>query len=154
MYLFCFVICHIEGFKYLSILTAPHFDHGTTIGHVNSHTVREESGLCASRRHTNILYTHNDSGDSARFYALDATTAHIKATLNVVGATSHDWEDIACGNSIHQNTNKMSDRESVIVKISAYIGKIKSNTMLFSRSVCIWSQWLVCLYRRHWWKHR
>ena len=91
-----------EGFEYLSILTAPHFDHGITIGHVNSHTVREESGLCASRRHTNILYTHNDSGDRARFYALDATTAHIKATLNVEGATSHDWEDIACGKSIHQ----------------------------------------------------
>ena len=83
------------------LIPAPHFDHGKTMGHVSSHTVREESGLCASRRHTDILYTHNDSGDSARFFAIDANTGRLNATLTVTGATSHDWEDIACGELLH-----------------------------------------------------
>lgn len=79
--------------------------------------MREESGLCASRRHTNILYTHNDSGDGPRFYALDATTAHVKATLNVEGATSHDWEDIACGPCVFGHSGWC-----------VYIGDIGGNT--------------------------
>jgi hypothetical protein len=56
----------------------------------------ELSGLAASRLHPGIFYAHNDSGDSARFYALDAQ-AHVNAEFHLTGATAVDWEDISVG---------------------------------------------------------
>jgi hypothetical protein len=57
---------------------------------------RELSGLAASRVHPNVLYTHNDSGDTARFFAID-TTGAVLAEVALAGATAVDWEDIAVG---------------------------------------------------------
>lgn len=56
----------------------------------------ELSGLAASRRHPGILYAHNDSGDSARFFAM-SDQAKITAEMDLPGATASDWEDIAVG---------------------------------------------------------
>jgi hypothetical protein len=58
--------------------------------------VKELSGLAASRRHPGILYAHNDSGDTARFFALDLT-AKLNAEVVLAGATNVDWEDLAVG---------------------------------------------------------
>lgn len=54
----------------------------------------ESSGLAVSRAHPGTLWTHNDSGDRPRFYAID-TTAHLVATWEVSGASARDWEDMA-----------------------------------------------------------
>jgi len=43
-----------------------------------------------------LLYAHNDSGDTARFFALTAQ-AHVNAELHLSGATATDWEDISVG---------------------------------------------------------
>jgi hypothetical protein len=56
----------------------------------------ELSGLAASQRHPGLIYTHNDSGDSARFFAMDETAA-ITAEIHLTGATAVDWEDISVG---------------------------------------------------------
>src|SRR4029077_13252980 len=56
----------------------------------------ELSALAASRTHPGILYAHNDSGDTARFFAID-DTAQITAEMDLTGATAVDWEDIAVG---------------------------------------------------------
>lgn len=56
----------------------------------------EVSGLVASRTQAGILWTHNDSGDSARIFALDASGA-VRAQYTLTGATNVDWEDIALG---------------------------------------------------------
>jgi hypothetical protein len=61
-----------------------------------SSRVHELSGLAASRRHPGLLYTHNDSGDSARFFAMNES-ATVTAELDLPGATNVDWEDIAVG---------------------------------------------------------
>jgi hypothetical protein len=56
----------------------------------------ELSGLAASRKHPGLLYAHNDSGDTARFFAI--TTAGAAAgEFAAQGATAIDWEDIAVG---------------------------------------------------------
>jgi hypothetical protein len=57
--------------------------------------IDEASGIAAGRRSPGVVYVHNDSGDSARFFALDERTGATAATIIVPGATSHDWEDIA-----------------------------------------------------------
>ena len=39
-------------------------------GTIQNPAIAELSGLAASRRHPDVLYTHNDSGDRARFFAI------------------------------------------------------------------------------------
>jgi hypothetical protein len=56
----------------------------------------ELSGIAASAVHEGVFYVHNDSGDTARFFAIDETGA-LKGTFKVKGATAQDWEDIAVG---------------------------------------------------------
>jgi hypothetical protein len=58
--------------------------------------VVELSGLVASRSQPGIFFAHNDSGDSARFFAL-STGAEVIETYTLPGATAVDWEDIALG---------------------------------------------------------
>lgn len=59
--------------------------------------VRESSGLAASLKYPGILWTHNDSGDTNRIFALDSTTCAVKATITLSGATAVDWEAIGVG---------------------------------------------------------
>jgi hypothetical protein len=56
----------------------------------------ELSGLAASARNAGLLYAHNDSGDTARFFALD-TRGAARGEFVLRGATAADWEDIAVG---------------------------------------------------------
>jgi hypothetical protein len=56
----------------------------------------ELSGLAASPSMPGVLYTHNDSGDSARFFALNSFGKEI-AELQLSGVIAVDWEDIAVG---------------------------------------------------------
>ncbi len=58
--------------------------------------IRESSGLVASRRHAGVLWTHNDSGDSARVFAVDRRGRTL-ATHTLAGAFALDWEDMAIG---------------------------------------------------------
>ena len=54
----------------------------------------ELSGLVASLAHDGVFYVHNDSGDSARFFAIDLAGKAL-ATFTVSDASAIDWEDIA-----------------------------------------------------------
>jgi hypothetical protein len=65
-------------------------------GALTSPPFSETSGLVASRAYDDLWYAHNDSGDSARFYAI-ATSGALRATYNITNATHFDWEDIAFG---------------------------------------------------------
>ena len=56
----------------------------------------ELSGLAASRVHPDLFYAHNDSGDSARFFAITAQ-AKVAAEIHLSSATAIDWEDISVG---------------------------------------------------------
>jgi hypothetical protein len=58
--------------------------------------VTEASGLVASDLEPGILFTHNDSGDSARFFALD-THCRARGTYELSGVRARDWEDLARG---------------------------------------------------------
>jgi hypothetical protein len=58
--------------------------------------ITESSGVASASYRHDVLFTHNDSGDSARFFAVDFTGQTI-ATYEVVGAQAVDWEDMARG---------------------------------------------------------
>ena len=57
--------------------------------------VKEASGIGLGIRSPGVMYVQNDSGDSARFFALNATTGRVLAVCDVPGATNVDWEDLA-----------------------------------------------------------
>ena len=65
-------------------------------GTVTDPAIDEASGIVASRANPGDWWVHNASGDSARFFLIDGT-AKLRATVDVDGATAHDWEDIAVG---------------------------------------------------------
>ncbi|HEX2039425.1 MAG TPA: hypothetical protein VHF47_06790 [Acidimicrobiales bacterium] len=58
--------------------------------------IDESSGVSASSRTDDWFFTHNDSGDSARFFAVDRTGATL-AVFEVDDADADDWEDMARG---------------------------------------------------------
>lgn len=57
----------------------------------------ESSGVSASGRTDDIVFTHNDSGDGARVFAVDTRTGATVGTVEVEGARADDWEDMARG---------------------------------------------------------
>jgi hypothetical protein len=56
--------------------------------------IAESSGLAAASASGEYFFTHNDSGDRARIFAVDRQGRTL-ATFKVPGATNHDWEDMA-----------------------------------------------------------
>ncbi|MCC6548062.1 hypothetical protein IT570_12925 [Candidatus Sumerlaeota bacterium] len=74
----------------------PSFDPVLFTGNVSNGALDELSGLAASQRTLGILWTHNDSGADAKFYAINGVGA-LRGTYTLNGATATDWEDIAVG---------------------------------------------------------
>jgi hypothetical protein len=72
------------------------FSSAVNRGAIGQSALVETSGLAASRLHPGVLYAHNDSGDTARFFALDDRGAPLGEFI-LEGATAVDWEDIAVG---------------------------------------------------------
>ena len=66
----------------------------TVTGTVRTDEASELSGLVESRSQPRVLWTHNDSGDRPRIFAL-RPGGSVLADLDVPGAEAVDWEDIA-----------------------------------------------------------
>lgn len=58
--------------------------------------IAESSGLVASSTADDVVFTHNDSGDQARFFAVDGQGRTV-TTYTVPGVPARDWEDVARG---------------------------------------------------------
>jgi hypothetical protein len=56
---------------------------------------REASGLAASRRTPEIVWTHDDSDGSPILHALDTRDGSLRGQVRVAGVQNIDWEDIA-----------------------------------------------------------
>ena len=72
----------------------PHYGPPKVVGTIKSKNVTESSGLAASRCQNNVLWTHNDSGDDAFIFAVNAVGDSL-GTWKVPNAKNIDWEDIA-----------------------------------------------------------
>jgi hypothetical protein len=78
-------------------LRAPAIDGAwRVVGALRDERIEECSGVVASRRQPGVLWVHNDSGDSARVFAIGEDGA-TRAEVQVDGARAFDWEDIALG---------------------------------------------------------
>lgn len=72
-----------------SLSPAPH-----VVFHLQDPRIDEASGLGVGVRSKGIDFVENDSGDTHRFFALDAKTGATAAVITVPHATNVDWEDL------------------------------------------------------------
>jgi hypothetical protein len=72
--------------------------YGAPVHLVNleNQSIKESSGIAASRRNAGIFWTHNDSGDGPFVYAFDRQGKN-RGVWRVTGAKAIDWEDMAIG---------------------------------------------------------
>lgn len=73
----------------------------TVTGSLQSDSLDELSGVAVSKQYPNILYVHNDSGDSSRFFAINPN-GQLLCTYKFKGISDNDLgvkdcEDIAIG---------------------------------------------------------
>lgn len=72
---------------------APQLNAATNIGNLDGKVIRESSGLIKSPRHEGVFWTHSDSGDKARIFAIDRNGKLLRE-VTVDGAVNYDWEEI------------------------------------------------------------
>src|SRR5262245_4079551 len=66
------------------------------LARMSDQRIEESSGVVASRRYTDVFWTHNDGGGPKKqvLYAIDRE-GNTRAFFSVADVTLHDWEDIA-----------------------------------------------------------
>jgi hypothetical protein len=74
----------------------PVFLPGVQVGALGSVAIDEASGMGASSVNSDVLWVHNDSGDSARVFAIN-TAGTLLGIYNISGAGAVDWEDMSMG---------------------------------------------------------
>ncbi|MEC7984632.1 MAG: hypothetical protein VX278_05680 [Myxococcota bacterium] len=80
----------------INFTPCPEFQTEVDAGIVSSPDITEASGMDASWLDDNILWVHNDSGDSSRLFAINLQGAH-QSTITLEGIIAIDWEDMAIG---------------------------------------------------------
>ncbi|MFC1508902.1 kelch repeat-containing protein [Candidatus Omnitrophota bacterium] len=76
--------------------TTTYQQYQQDMGLIEYGPISEASGIAASRKNEDVLWTHNDSGDSNRIFALDTQGRHL-GVYTIEGADNRDWEDMAVG---------------------------------------------------------
>ncbi|MCG8604695.1 hypothetical protein MJD09_06815 [bacterium] len=80
----------------------------------------ESSGLVKSRQFNDVFWTHNDSQDYARIFAITSRGELIK-DVKITGAENVDWEDVAIDDAGHlfigDTGNNDNDRRDLAVYI-------------------------------------
>jgi hypothetical protein len=74
------------------LIVSPPVQVGTT----TSNTLKETSDIAGSRSIPGVLWTHNDSGDLARFIGI-TTSGTVLGQYTLSGVFNTDWEDMAIG---------------------------------------------------------
>ena len=93
------------------------------VGVLSANSLRETSGIVASRSMPGTMWVHNDSGDSARFLGIN-TAGTLLAQYSLYGATATDWEDIAMGpkpgGGSYLYLGDIGDNDSVRPEVAIY----------------------------------
>ncbi len=70
------------------------FSKGIRQGVLENNRLDEVSGIAASQSNTDVLWTHNDSGDKSNLYLVGLQGENY-GRLKLKGISNRDWEDIA-----------------------------------------------------------
>ena len=96
----------------------PEFNEREDYGLVENNAINEASGLAASSLNSGVLWTHNDSGDSTRVFAM-TVHGHDLGDFYLEGTSARDWEDIAVGSGPEQGVSYI------------YVGEIGDNAAVY-----------------------
>ena len=77
-------------------LAVTSFSTGVQTGTIQNSSITEASGIAASRKNANVLWTHNDSGNPAQVFAMTPAGTNL-AAYTLTGTGNRDWEDISVG---------------------------------------------------------
>jgi hypothetical protein len=103
---FCFIVILLAGLavlfsacsgissKEMPAPSASHYFPPQVIGRITSADVIEASGIAASKCQSDVLWTHNDSGDGPFIFAFKPSGESL-GTWKVKNAENGDWEDIS-----------------------------------------------------------
>src|SRR5882724_4234062 len=91
------------------------------VAHITDLRIKESSGIVASRRYTNLYWTHNDGGGPKKqvLYAIDRE-GNTRAFFSIVDVTLHDWEDIAIDDAGHLYIGDIGNNESKRDTLAVY----------------------------------
>ena len=73
------------------------FNDAQDLGSIENNQIKESSGIVASYRNKGLLWTHNDSGDKNRLFAMDANGKGTRE-FYLEGSNNRDWEAISMAN--------------------------------------------------------
>ena len=73
------------------------FENAQDLGTIENNQIKESSGIVASYRNKGSFWTHNDSGDKNRLFAMDASGKGTRE-FYLEGANNRDWEAISMAN--------------------------------------------------------
>lgn len=107
----------------------PQFEPGEQVGTVQHAQINEASGIAASRKNRDVLWVHNDSGDSARIFAMNTQGTHL-GIYNIPGASAVDCEDIAIGPGPVEGSGPAGDY--------LYLGDIGDNNAARTEGICVY----------------
>ncbi|MBN2798675.1 MAG: hypothetical protein JXX28_05950 [Deltaproteobacteria bacterium] len=71
----------------------PSFSEGEALGSLTDLELDELSGITATTEDAGVLWAHNDSGDTARFFAVEVS-GRVRGAVRLADTTAFDWEDI------------------------------------------------------------
>ena len=89
-------VIHINILIGFGILLSLAFTARADMGMVRNDKIDEASGIASSINNKNIIWTHNDSGDIARIYAIGLDGSDL-GVLKLPGIIALDWEDMCIG---------------------------------------------------------
>ena len=91
------------------------------VGRINDPRITESSGVVASRKYTNVFWTHNDGGGPGKQFLFAIHRAgDTVAAISVPGALFKDWEDIAIDDAGHLFIADIGDNDSTRREIGVY----------------------------------
>src|SRR6266498_3879798 len=91
------------------------------LGRMSDPRIKESSGVVASRRYTDVFWTHNDGGGAKKqvLYAIDRE-GNTRASFPVIGVTLHDWEDLAIDSTGHLYIGDIGNNDSKRDALAVY----------------------------------
>ena len=80
--------------------------------------IPESSGIASASWADDFIWTHNDSGDQARFFGVETATCEVTGVYRVTGSEAVDWEDMTrSGTTLHFGDIGDNDRKRASIRI-------------------------------------
>ena len=91
------------------------------VARISDPRITESSGVIASRRYSNVFWTHNDGGGPKKqvLYAI-GREGQTRGAFPVVGPRFHDWEDIAIDDAGHLYLGDIGNNDSKEDTLAVY----------------------------------